>query len=140
MKSFRNVVISRNLLIGAGANYLAGWLTLPLALAFGKLTQGIVYVGNFEVAVIGPLVAHIPKALAAAAAGVVTVWFVESARPVRWVIFPVLLYAVFGFLGYHWARPPVFLDRVGQAVGALFPAVTCALGGIAAGWRKGNAD
>jgi hypothetical protein len=38
----------KNLLICAGAYYLARWVTLPLAFGFGKLTGGITYSGDFE--------------------------------------------------------------------------------------------
>ncbi|MGC1830105.1 MAG: hypothetical protein WA663_06815 [Candidatus Acidiferrales bacterium] len=130
MKPFRNLAIARNILIAAGAYYLAAWITFPLALGFDKLTQGIIYSGDYESTVVMPLVQHLPKALMAAAVGAAVVWLVESRRPVRWVLFPVILYAVLGFLGYHWGRPPVLLDRVEQAVGALFPALSCAFGGV----------
>lgn len=136
MNPILNVANSRNLLIGAGAYYLAGWLTFALALGFDKLIQGIIYSGNFEGAVVMPLVLNLPKALMAVAAGAAVVRLVESDRPVVWVIFPVLLYAVLGFLGYHWARPPLLLDRVEQTVGALFPAVACVFGGIMAARQR----
>lgn len=136
MTQFRNAITVRNILIGAGAYYLAGWLNFVLWFGFGKLTRGIIYTGDFEGSVVMPLVEHFPKAVAAFAAGAVVVWLVEAERPTSWVIFPVLLYGVLGFLGYHWARPPVFLDRVTQTVGALFPAITCAAGGIAAARQR----
>lgn len=107
-----------------------------MALGFDKLIQGIIYSGNFEGAVVMPLVLNLPKALMAVAAGAAVVRLVESDRPVVWVIFPVLLYAVLGFLGYHWARPPLLLDRVEQTVGALFPAVACVFGGIMAARQR----
>lgn len=136
MTQFRNAVTVRNILIGAGAYYLAGWLNFVLWFGFGRLTDGIIYSGSFGGSVVMPLVVHFPKALAAFAAGVVVVWLVEAERPTIWVIFPVLLYAAFGFFGYHWERPPVFLDRVAQTIGALFPAITCAIGGIVAAGRR----
>jgi hypothetical protein len=83
-----------------------------------------------------PLVAHLPEALVAAVVGATVVWLVESDRPVIWTIFPALLYALTGFLGYHWARPPMLLDRVQQTVGAVFPAVTCVVGGILASRQR----
>ena len=132
MTQFRNAVTVRNILIGAGAYYLAGWLNFVLSFGYSKLTDRIIYSGSFGGSVVMPLVVHFPKALAAFAAGAVVAWLVESKRPIIWVIFPVLLYAVMGFLGYHWQRPPVFLDRVGQTIGALFPAASCAIGGIVA--------
>jgi len=132
MQPFRNVVNARNLLICAGAYYLAAWLTFPLGFGFAKLTHGIVYSGDFESAVVMPIVEHLPKALIAAAAGAAVVWLIESDRPAAWAVFPVLLYAVLGFFGYHWARPPVLLDRVSQIVGAFFPAASCACGAMVA--------
>jgi hypothetical protein len=136
MKETRNVVTARNLLIGAGAYYLSGWLGMPLALGFGKFTQGLIYRGDFNRYIVGPLVMHLPWAVVAAAAGATVVWLVESDRPVNWAIFPALLYGLLGFLGYHWARPPVFLDRVAQTIGAFFPALACVVGAMVAGRRR----
>jgi hypothetical protein len=132
------MVIARNLLVCAGAYYISGWLSLPLALGFGKLTwgRGLTYSGDFNTAVVAPLVIHVPKAIVAAAAGATVVWLVESDRPVSWAIFPTLLYGIFGFLGYHWARPPLFLDRVGQTVGAVFPALACIVSALVAERRR----
>ncbi len=81
MTQFRSVTTVRNILIGAGAYYLAGWLNLVLWFGFSKLTHGIIYTGDFEGSVVMPLVEHFPKALAAFAAGAVVVWLVGSARP-----------------------------------------------------------
>jgi hypothetical protein len=136
MQPFRNEANARNLLICAGAYYLAAWLTFPLGFGFDKLTRGIIYSGDFESAVVMPIVEHLPKALIAAAAGAAVAWLVESERPLGWAIFPVLLYAVLGFFGYHWAHPPVLLDRVMQTVGALFPAASCACGAIVAARQR----
>jgi len=129
-------VTAKNLLICAGTYYVSRWVTLPLVFGFGKLTQGITYSGDFEGAVVMPLVLKVPVALVAAAVGASIIWLVDSDRPLRWVIFPALLYAILGFLGYHWAHPPLLRDRVFQAVGALFPAVACVLGGIVASRRR----
>jgi hypothetical protein len=140
MNSSLNAANARNLLIGAGAFYLSGWLNLLLGIGFDRLIRGaLIYHGDFETAVVMPMVEHLPRAIVAAAAGIAVVWLVESRRPTSWVTFPVLLYAVLGFFGYHWGRTPVFLDRVQQTVGALFPAVTCAFGGIVAGWYRTKA-
>jgi hypothetical protein len=53
MKS--NVVIARNLLVGAGAYYLSKWLVVPLALGFGKMTQGLIYSGEFNGKIVAPV-------------------------------------------------------------------------------------
>lgn len=140
MKSTVNVVTARNLLIGAGAYYLSGWVGWPLAAGFGRLTQGITYSGDFNGAVVMPLVMHLPRTLAAAIAGATVVWLAESDRPIAWVIFPTLLYALLGFFGYHWARPPLILDRVAQAVGAMFPAVACLVAAMVASGRRAPVD
>jgi len=140
MKSTVNVVTARNLLIGAGAYYLSGWVGCPLAVGFGRLTQGITYSGDFNGAVVMPLVKHLPRALAAAIAGATAVWLAESDRPVAWAIFPTLLYALLGFLGYHWGRPPTILDRIAQTVSALFPALACLVGAMVASRRRAAVD
>ena len=126
------VKTARNVLICVGAYYISKWLALPLAFVWGKLTTGAIYRGDFAGVILLPLVEHVPIALVAGAVGVVVVWLVETNRPLRWLFFPALLYAFFGLLGYHWSRPPLFLDRVSQAIGALFPALTCLISGVVA--------
>jgi hypothetical protein len=83
MQSFRNMAKARSLLIGAGAYYLAAWITPLLAVGFDKLTNGIIYTGDFESAVVMPMVVHLPEALVAAAVGAVVVWLVESDTHIR---------------------------------------------------------
>ena|SRR5271165_5589769 len=136
MESTRYAVIAKNLLISAGAYYISGWLGMPLALGFGKLTQGLTYMGEFNSYFVGPLVVHLPRAIVAAAAGATVIWLVESDRPVGWAFFQTLLYGLLGFLGYHWARPPVFPARVAQMIGALFPALSCVVGALVAGRQR----
>jgi len=136
MESTRTVVTAKNLLIGAGAYYLSFWLTMPLALGFGELTEGLSYHGDFKGAVVMPLVSHLPKAIVAAVAGATVVCLVESDRPLRWALFPTLLYGLLGFLGYHWSRPPLIMGRVAQTVGALFPALACIVGALVAERRR----
>jgi len=138
MSVLPKAVTVKNLLICAGLYYLSRWIVFPLALGYGKLTDRKIFSGNFEGDVVMPLVLHVPIALVAAGAGVSVILLVDSARPLRWVMFPALLYAFFGFLGYHWAHPPLLHDRVFQAIGALFPAVTCVLGGIMASRQRGT--
>ena len=71
----------KNLLICAGIYWVSGWVVLPLALGFGKLTQRVIYSGNFEREVIAPLVLRLPAALVAAGVGASVIWLVDSARP-----------------------------------------------------------
>ena len=123
-------------MIGPGAYYLAQWVALPLTIGFEKFTSGIIYPGDFAGYVVMPLVGRLPLAVVAAVVGATVIWLVESDRPVAWTMIPTLLYALVGFYGHHWMRPPVFLDRVSETISALFPALTCVLGGIiAARWR-----
>src|SRR4030081_2491983 len=98
MKPLRYTAAARNLLIGAGAYYLSWWVAMPLGIGYGKLTQRIVYSGDFAGYVVMPLVIRMPEALVAAVVGASVIWLIESDRPMRWVIFPALLYALFGFL------------------------------------------
>jgi hypothetical protein len=135
MTSNHNVVIARNLLIGAGAYYLSKWLVVPLVFGLGKMTQGLIYSGDFNGKIVSQLVWHLPLALVAFAAGFTVAVLVEADSPVYWAIFPAILYGLFAFLGRHWALPPDFLDRVGQTLGALFPALTCVLGASVAARR-----
>ena len=48
MNSHRNLVRARNLLVGAGAYYLSRWLVVPLVFGLGKMTQGLIYRGEFN--------------------------------------------------------------------------------------------
>ncbi len=134
----RNAIAAKNLLIGAGAYYLSQWVAPPLGFGFWKLTKGIIYRGDFAGAVLMPLVTQLPEALVAAGVGAAVAWLVESERPLRWAIFPALLYATFGYLGYHWVRPTPFIYRFAEVIGALFPAVTCVVGGIVAVRRRAS--
>jgi hypothetical protein len=123
---------ARNVLITAGAYYLSIWVAGTVSFVFGKATQGLTYRGSFNTAVIAPLVIHLPVAAVAALVGALVINLVESSRRIPWAIVPAVLYALFGFLGYHWARPPLILDRVEQTIGALFPAFTCLIGALLA--------
>jgi len=138
MKPLRGAVIARNLLVGAGAYYLSWWVSPPLELGFGKLTNGITYTADFAGSVVMPIVTGVPVALMAAVVGASVVLLVESETPFRWAIFPAALYAFFGYIGYHWARPPMFIDRVTQAVTALFLALACLGGAMLAARRRAS--
>jgi hypothetical protein len=135
MKSNHFVLIARNLLVGAGAYYLSRWLVVPLGFGFGKLTQGLIYSGDVNGKVVSQMVSHCPLALVAFAAGFTVAVLVEADLPVYWAVFPAILYGVFAFLGHRWVLPPDFLDRVGQTLGALFPALTCVMGAWVAARR-----
>ena len=128
MKPLLNPIAPRNLLVGAGAFYLSWWMANPLALGYGKLTGGIIYSGQFASAVLMPLVLTVPYALVAVGVGASVAWLVDSERPLRWAMFPAGLYIFFGIISYHWARPPLFLDRVAQVIDAMFQGMAC-LGG-----------
>jgi hypothetical protein len=136
MKSNHYALIARNLLVGAGAYYLSSWLAVPLLFGFGKMTKGRIYSGDFNGKIISQLVWHFPFALVAFAAGFAVAVLVEADSPVYWAVFPAILFGLFGFLGHHWVLPPDFVDRVGQTLGALFPALTCVMGAWAAARRS----
>ena len=133
-----NAIKARNLLVGAGAYYLSWWVGNPLAIGFGKLTKGIgiTYYGDFAGGVLLPIVIALPYALVAAVVGVSVVWLVKSDRPMSWAVVPTLLYALAVFHPSHWARPPMLIERVGEAIGALFPAVACMAAAIFATRRR----
>src|ERR1700688_1786202 len=136
MKPLRAIVIVRNFLVGAGAYYLSWWVSPPLEILFGKLTKGITYTGDFEGGVVMPIVTGLPAAVIAAVGGASVAWVVASETSLRWALFPAALYAFFGYIGYQWARPPMFVDRLTQTVTALFLALAC-LGGamLALRWQ-----
>jgi len=118
----------RNLLTAAGAYYLSWWIEPFFAFGWGKLTNRIHYLGDFEGAVVMPLVTHFPEAVFAAGVGAAVVWLVESNAPIRWALIPAALYAFFDYRGYHWAITPTLADRTSQVVGALFLFLACLIG------------
>jgi hypothetical protein len=89
--------IARNLLIVGGVYYLSWWLAYPLALGYGKLTERIIYRGDFVGAAVMPLVTGLPYVVVAVGVGASVAWLVESEQPLRWAIFPAPLYAFFAF-------------------------------------------
>jgi hypothetical protein len=121
---------ARNLVISYGVYYLSWWLAYPLAFAYGKLTERIIYRGEFASAVIMPLVTTLPYALVAFGVGACVAWLVDSERPFLWAIFPAALYIFYGTIGYHWARQPILLDRVAQIIDAMFMGIACIGGAI----------
>jgi len=141
MEHVLNAIKARNLLVGAGAYYLSWWVANPLAIGFGKLAHGIgiSYYGDFAGAILMPIALALPYALVAAFVGASVVWIVESDRPIGWTLLPTFLYALAVFHRSHWARPPTPLERVGDIIRVLLPAVACIVGGIvAAKWRAAS--
>jgi hypothetical protein len=135
------LVAAKNLLVCVGIFYLSRWVAVPLDYAFGKLTTGVTYYGDFEGYVVMPVVFRLPVALVAGVVGACAIWVVDSVRPLRWVVFVSALYTFFGFFGYHWAHHPLAGDRIFQAVSALFPGATCFIGGLTATrWRVTSRD
>ncbi len=125
----------RNLLIGYGTYIASWWVAYPLAFTYGKLTERIIYRGDFAGSVVMPLVTTVPYALVAFGVGASVVWLVDSEKPLRWAIFPAAFYIFFGTIGYHWARPPLLLDRVAQVLDATFMGIAC-VGGAMVAVRK----
>ena len=126
----------RNLVVGYGVYYVSWWVAYPLAFAYGKLTDRIIYRGEFASAVVMPLVTTLPYALVALGVGACVAWLVDSERPLRWAIFPTALYVFYGTIGYHWARQPILLDRVAQVVDAMFMGIACFGGAMIAVRRR----
>jgi hypothetical protein len=104
-----------------------------LAFGFWKLlTERRSYQGEFAKIVLMPLAIYLPFAIVAVGVGACVVWLVESERPVLWALLPSALYAYFGYSGHHYAVQPTPSDRIGQVIGALFPAIACIGGALAA--------
>jgi len=123
-------------LVGAGAYYLSWYVANPLAIGFGKLTKGVTYHGDFAGDILMPIVISLPYAFVAALVGAFVVWIVESDRPIAWTIVPTFLYALGVFHRSHWARPPTSLERVGDFIRVLLPAVVCIAAGVVAAKRR----
>jgi hypothetical protein len=130
----------RNVLIAGGAYYLSWWLAYPLAFGYAKLTEWIIYRGNFAAAVAMPLATGLPYALVSAGVGATVVCLAESERPFYWAIFPAALYAYFAFVGHDWVRPPTAYDRLGQVIGAVYLAVACLVGAMIAAQRRTSSN
>ena len=101
-------------------------------MAFAPITNRLTFTGEFEAAVVMPLVMGFPMALVTGAAGAVTEWLVESRHPLRWAFLPATLYAVVGLVGHHWVRPPQAADRVAEVLEAALRALTCLVGAVLA--------
>jgi hypothetical protein len=122
----------RNILLTAGAYYLSIWAEAPAVIAFAAITNRLTYTGDFEAAVLMPIVMGIPSAVVMALTGAGTTWAVSSRRPVLWSLLPALAYATSSAFAPHWSRSPeTTADHVRLAVRALFPAVACVAGAVA---------
>jgi hypothetical protein len=119
----------RNLLVVLGAYYLSRWVAVPVQLMFAQVTNHLIFSGDFEGAVVMPLVLGVPLALVAGLTGAVIAWLIPSHR-LLWVLLPAALYFTFGLLGHHWLSPPSIADRVSEFIGALVPAVACVVGAM----------
>src|SRR6202035_1169664 len=97
MKIFRNML--RNPMIGYGVYVVSWWVADVFVIAFGKLTQRIIYRGEFAGAVVMPFLMTFPYALVAFGVGASVAWLVDSERPFLWAIFPTAFYIFFGTLG-----------------------------------------
>jgi hypothetical protein len=126
---------ARNLFICCGAYYISSWVAYPLDFVYWKLTDRIIYHGEFAGVVGMPFVRTAVHALVAFGAGAAIASLVDSERPLRWAIFLALLYVFFGTLGYHWARQPSSLERLAQLIGPVFMGVSC-LGGAMLALRR----
>jgi hypothetical protein len=116
----------RNLLVAAGAFYLAMLLQVAAVLAFGPITQRLVFTGDFQAVVVMPIVLGIPSALVMGMAGAATAWFVESKHPIIWAVLPSIGFGLSAVLGPYWSRAPRTMgDHAYIALGALFPAAAC---------------
>jgi len=122
--------VLRNLVVAYGVYQVSWWVANPLAFAYAKLTQRIIYTGDFAGAVLMPLVLTVPYALVAVGAGACVAWLVESERPFRWSTFAAALYAYSGFFLYSWEHQPTALDRAAQIVDATFLGIACVIGGM----------
>ena len=123
---------TRNLFMVLGAYWISWWVSVPLATLFSYATSRIHYYGNFEGHVIMPLVFSFPVAIVALGVGAVTAWMIETRRPWRWALIAPLLFFAHGLTGYHWVEPPTGLDKLGQIMGALLPAIACLVGSFLA--------
>jgi hypothetical protein len=129
--------IVKNVLIAVGAYYVSWWVAPLIAVALWKVTERIVYRGNFEAAVFMPLVQSLPFALMAAVVGATVAMLVESKQPLFWVALPAALYA---FSSQDWVLTADKPFRIASVIVALFPAASCFVGAVVAlRWRARSA-
>ena len=120
----------RNLLLCLGAYFLSWWVAILVTIPFTFITNRIYYHGEFQGYVVMPLVERLPIAIVAAAVGSLVAWLADSPRPSLWTLIPAVLFFAHGLRGYHWVQPPTAGDRLGQIIGAAFPAVACLVSGF----------
>jgi hypothetical protein len=130
----------KNLFLAYGIYIASWWLADLLALAYGKLTGRIIYHGAFAGTVLLGIVETVPYASVAALVGAFVVWLVDSERPLRWAIFPVVFYVFFGTIGYQWARLPMTLDRIAQFTDAAFMVIACVVGAAVVARRRASSQ
>lgn len=117
------------MLIVFGCYWLARWITVPIAAIHGKITSGIIYSGTLGILLMY-IVTAIPEALAASGAGILCVYSLERTSHRKWLFFLALLFAVFNFISFHWAKKPEIIDFVFQGVHSFIPAISCYMSGI----------
>ncbi len=119
----------RNVLIVFGCYWLAMWGVVPIAIIYGKITSGIIYSGEIGILLMY-IVTAIPVAIVASGAGILCVYSLEVVSHRNWLFFLTLLFAVFNFISFHWAKEPGIIDLISQSVHSIIPAISCYLSGI----------
>lgn len=125
----------RNLLLAAGAFYASQWLHVLVRVV--ALAAAHAFVGYDQVsrAVVSPFATSLSMFVGAAAAGVATVWLVQSARPVRWTMVPAAL----------WLLPAVtelapqsrsWFDGGALLIATALPSIVCVAAGRMAAWHR----
>jgi hypothetical protein len=131
---------ARNVTICAGVYYLATWISPWPHHAWTVLTEGILYSGFVGGVLVLPIVSTFPIAIIAALIGFGVTYLVTSPHPDRWALLPALLLGGQYFRGHHWAVEPGMMERGGQAVGSVFWAASCIIGGQVAVRVRGRRE
>jgi hypothetical protein len=127
--------LARNGAIGVGVYACARVIAAVLHVGLQAATAGLFPAGRLEHAIGAPLAASLPDAIAAAIAGIVIVWLIDSPRPVRWAILPALLWLL-AELNDIVVAAPGLVALVPQVIAAALPSCVCLAAARMADWHR----
>lgn len=108
------LLVLRNTLVLVGAYYVSAWVLIPLWIPLTKLVEGRVYPAGSQLLFWAEIFNMIPAACSAVLAGVVTGYFVETARPVTWAVVAGVFVGLCTWSSHHWYVAPTSSDLLKQ--------------------------
>ena len=141
---------ARNVLIGVGAFYVSRWMAALLRTALTPLVGGVMSADGLRQALLTPFVTSLSHALAAASAGAMVIFLIDSpsapgssgslgspATTVRWrwAAVPAALWFV-ASLDEVTIAAPGWVPLVTQLIAAALPSIVCLAAGHLADWHR----